>query len=118
MLSGSCRVANLGFRWFCVGNLTVGGTGKTPFTAMLARWLLKRGLEPVILSRGYRAETVPERPLIVSDGDRLLTGPDRAGDEACAMAEYCKGIPLVVHPDRYRAGKRCDQIPECQHRCP
>lgn len=82
-----------------VGNISVGGTGKTPVTIWLARQLTKRGMRPGIASRGYGG-SVGDKPLRVSvDSD-----PDRVGDEAVLIARRC-ACPVVVHPDRVRAAQ-------------
>ncbi|MFZ1983975.1 MAG: tetraacyldisaccharide 4'-kinase [Desulfatitalea sp.] len=86
-----------------VGNLTAGGTGKTPMTIYIARHLQSIGYRVVVLSRGYggRAE---KKGGIVSDGLRICMDPDSAGDEAFMMAAKLVGIPVLVGQDRYRSG--------------
>lgn len=86
-----------------VGNLTVGGTGKTPLVQWLARHLMAGGRRVVVLSRGYGRKGEGETR-IVSDGGHLLLGPDDAGDEPYLLASSIPGLQLVVGPDRYRAG--------------
>jgi tetraacyldisaccharide 4'-kinase len=86
-----------------VGNLTLGGTGKTPVVIMLADWLLAQGKRVAILSRGYRrTSTAPY--LLVSNGDRLLVGPNEAGDEPFLMAQRCPTAIVAVGADRYELG--------------
>ncbi|MBI9084063.1 MAG: tetraacyldisaccharide 4'-kinase [Desulfobacterales bacterium] len=86
-----------------VGNLTVGGTGKTPLVVELARRLCTWGLRPVVISRGYRGRA--ERAGgVVSDGKRLRMGPEEAGDEPFMMAAELTRVPVVVGGDRFRAG--------------
>jgi len=87
----------------CVGNLTVGGTGKTPFVRFMAEALKSRGFRPAIVSRGYRSEPRLKRPLIVSNGLQVLSTGARAGDEPQWLAEHCPGVPVIVHPDRHAA---------------
>ena len=87
-----------------VGNLTVGGTGKTPFVAYLARVLQKLGYQPIILSRGYRGSRVRTGG-IVSEGSQPLLGPEDCGDEPYMLARALPGVPVVVGKDRYRAGR-------------
>ncbi len=87
-----------GVKIVSVGNLTVGGTGKTPVTIYLATCLKDRGTRVAILSRGYRRTTTGAR--VVSDGERLLMGPQEAGDEPCLMAQRLGGVPLVVSEKR------------------
>jgi tetraacyldisaccharide 4'-kinase len=93
-----------------VGNIAVGGTGKTPLVIWLARWLGARGLRPGIVSRGYGGRT-GRRPLLVTAD----TDPDLAGDEGPLVVRRT-GRPLVVCADRVRAVRhlldshRCDVI--------
>jgi tetraacyldisaccharide 4'-kinase len=87
-----------------IGNLTVGGTGKTPVVILVAEWLLARGKRVAVLSRGYRRRSLHEH-LLVSDGHRLLAGPDQAGDEPYLIAQRCPSALVAVGPDRYRLGR-------------
>jgi tetraacyldisaccharide 4'-kinase len=86
-----------------VGNLTAGGTGKTPATCMLAEWARDEGFRVAVLSRGYRGSH-EKGVLEVSDGKTIKTGPEEAGDEPCLMARRLKGVPVVVCRNRYDAG--------------
>lgn len=80
-----------------VGNLTVGGTGKTPMVIMLAQCLQAKGFRPAILSRGYGSKaTSPVN--IVSDGERILM--DGAGDEPVLIARSAKGVPVLTGAER------------------
>ena len=90
---------------FCIGNLTVGGTGKTPMVALLAGQLKREGWRVAVLSRGYRAEKPPVDPLIVSDGQALLARAEQAGDESRQLAEMRGGYAIIVHPNRHRSGE-------------
>ena len=87
-----------------VGNLTVGGTGKTPIVILLAQWLLARGRRVAILSRGYRRNSRIPR-LLISDGQNILTGPQESGDEPFLIARRCPGAVVAVGPDRYGLGQ-------------
>ncbi len=87
-----------------VGNITWGGTGKTPVTIALANAAIKSGLKTVILSRGYRGKNGSRHPLAVSDGTSLLAPVREAGDEPALMAESVPGCAVVVCGDRYAAG--------------
>lgn len=86
-----------------VGNLSVGGTGKTPFVAFLAELLMKRGWKPGILTRGYGrrkgAKLVP-----IAQGDRRAPDPREVGDEPALLARKLPEVPIVVGADRFRAG--------------
>jgi tetraacyldisaccharide 4'-kinase len=86
-----------------VGNISVGGTGKTPMVIYLARRIQKLGYRAVILSRGYKGE-FEKRGGVVSDGVSLLAGAASAGDEPFMMARTLKGIPVITGHDRYRSG--------------
>ncbi len=82
-----------------VGNILLGGSGKTPFVIFLARKLLEMGLKPAVVSRGYRGK-YHERYLVVSEGipDREIpkVGPEMCGDEPFLMARRLQGIPVIV----------------------
>lgn len=83
-----------------VGNITVGGTGKTPVTIWLAKHLKGLGMRPGIISRGYGGSVGPRPMQVTPDGD-----PDVVGDEALLMARRT-GCPVVVHPDRVAAARQ------------
>ena len=83
-----------------VGNISVGGTGKTPVIKFLAIYLNNRGFKIAILSRGYRRSS--KGTVIVSDGKKLLAGLEDAGDEPYLLAQQLKNIPVVVEADRYK----------------
>lgn len=86
-----------------VGNLTVGGTGKTPCVAWLANWLRDEGHAVAILSRGYKRASTGR--VEVSDGKTLLCDAAAAGDEPYLLAQSCPGVRVVVAQDRYAAGR-------------
>ena len=86
-----------------VGNLTVGGTGKTPTVIMAVRHLKTLGFRPAVLSRGYRGSS--RQPVnVVSDGTAVLLGPSQAGDEPCLMARQLPGVPILTGRDRWALG--------------
>src|SRR5581483_8692821 len=85
-------------------NLRVGGSGKTPVVASLARLLLERGHRPSILSRGYARRVAADGVTIVSDGRSLRAELAHAGDEPLMLARALSGVPVLVSPDRYAAG--------------
>jgi tetraacyldisaccharide 4'-kinase len=87
-----------------IGNLTVGGTGKTPMTIYLARKLQKAGFRVAVVSRGYKG-AAEKRGGIVSDGSSLLMDSERAGDEPFMMACRLKNIPVIVGKNRFEAGR-------------
>jgi len=86
-----------------VGNLTVGGTGKTPLVMMLARGLMDRGISVAILSRGYKGTKTSEP--VVSDGKSIFLSPEESGDEPFLMAQVCKGVPVLIGKDRFANGR-------------
>jgi tetraacyldisaccharide 4'-kinase len=87
-----------------VGNLTVGGTGKTPTVEWLARALGARGRRVVVLSRGY-GRRARSPVTVVSDEERVLATVSEAGDEPILLARRLPGVPVVVGGDRHRAGE-------------
>jgi tetraacyldisaccharide 4'-kinase len=88
-----------------IGNLTVGGTGKTPMTIYLAHLLKRAGYQPAVISRGYKG-LAEKKGGIVSDGQTVLLSPEVAGDEPFMMAQKLKDIPVLVGADRYRIGMK------------
>lgn len=88
-----------------VGNLRVGGTGKTPTVAHVAGVLLDMGERPAILSRGYGRRSTPDGVVVVSDGRRLSADLDRSGDEPLMLARGVERARVLVSPDRYLAGR-------------
>ena len=84
-----------------VGNITLGGTGKTPVTEWLARRFRFEGRRPAILSRGYGRRS--RGVVVVSEGDGALVDPDRGGDEPVALAGRLPGVPVVVAERRVEA---------------
>jgi len=84
-----------------VGNITTGGTGKTPLVEWIARELADAGRRPCILTRGYARANEKDR-VIVADGRTILANADQAGDEAVLLAEQLKGRAVVI-ADRDRA---------------
>ena len=87
-----------------VGNVAVGGRGKTPVVASLARLLLEAGERPSILSRGYARRRPEDGVTVVSDGCRVLADIDRAGDEPLMLARALPSVPVLVGADRYVGG--------------
>lgn len=92
-----------------VGNLTMGGSGKTPVVAALVRRLLEWGERPAILTRGYRREDAPPGVTVVSDGEHLRADLARAGDEPLALARELRGATVLVGADRYVAGRLAER---------
>ena len=87
-----------------VGNLTVGGTGKTPAVVYLARLLMQHGRRVAVLSRGYGRYTVGT--VLVSDGQKIINDNwVDVGDEPALMTAALPGVPIVVDENRYRGGQ-------------
>ncbi len=139
------RHHTLGVQIISVGNLTVGGTGKTPVVEAFARALLRQGRRVAVLSRGYRrlargpswrdrlrhlghSDWPP--PCVVSDGVSILATPQESGDEPYMLARRLPGVVVLVDPDRVKSGRyaikrlKCNtlvlddgfQHPELKHR--
>lgn len=87
-----------------VGNLTVGGTGKTPMVILLTEWLQAQGQRVAVISRGYK-RTSTETQVLVSDGQRVLVGPAEAGDEPYLIANRCPKAIVAVGADRAAVGR-------------
>jgi tetraacyldisaccharide 4'-kinase len=99
---GYMKSHRLGRPVISIGNITLGGTGKTPFTGFLSRLLLQPGLQPAILSRGYRG-SAESGVLLVSDGRRILAAPEECGDEPYLLASTVSGAIVAVGKQRYRS---------------
>ena len=117
---GLKRHHTLGCQVISVGNLTVGGTGKTPVVERFARELEKQGRVVAILSRGYKKEKEPfsERlmdtlllrknskpPRVVSDGKQLLLNSSMSGDEPYMLASNLPNVPVLVDKNRVKSGR-------------
>ncbi len=93
-----------------IGNLTVGGTGKTPLAIDLATKFVAAGFRPAVLSRGYRRKSTDEY-LIVSDGKTILTTCEDAGDEPFLIASSVKGAVVIVGARRAQTAEvACSQL--------
>lgn len=91
-----------------VGNLTTGGTGKTPCVQWIARRLQREGLKTVVIGRGYGGEYSRQKNAsgaIVSDGAQFFLDAKQAGDEAILHARSLKEIPVLIGRDRVAAVK-------------
>ena len=114
------RDSTLGVQVIAIGNLTVGGTGKTPVVEKFARELSNQGRTVAILSRGYRSKPKPFHewlvgkillrgdttpPRVVSDGKSLLLDSEMAGDEPYMLASNLKDVVVLVDKDRVKSGR-------------
>ena len=88
-----------------IGNLTVGGSGKTPLAAEIARMMLDMGERPAILSRGYARKVPSDGVVLVSDGTRVLSDVEHAGDEPFMLTQMVPRAAVLVSANRYLAGK-------------
>ena len=112
---GILRRFPLGVQVISIGNVTAGGTGKTPVTEIFARTLAAEGRKVAILSRGYRRKEAPwwvrmftqvvTPPLVVSDGRHVLRDSAEGGDEPYMLASNLPGVVVVVDRDRVKAGR-------------
>ena len=119
--SGWKQQRHLGTRVVAIGNITVGGTGKTPVVELLARTLHDRGRRVAILSRGYKSRRLdhPQKwrdaadrpisgdlmPKVVSTGSALLLDSKYAGDEPFMLARNLDGVSVVVDKNRVKSGR-------------
>jgi tetraacyldisaccharide 4'-kinase len=96
-------VRQLPCRVISIGNLALGGTGKTPLVEVVAGLLRREGMRVCVLSRGYggRAQS---GITVVSDGKRCLVSSEVAGDEPALLAEHLADVPVIVGKNRYAAG--------------
>jgi tetraacyldisaccharide 4'-kinase len=114
------RDSTLGVQVIAIGNLTLGGTGKTPVVEKFARELRDQGRNVAVLSRGYRSKPRPLHeqflnkllfrddttpPRVVSDGKSLLLDSETAGDEPYMLASNLKDVIVLVDKDRVKAGR-------------
>ncbi len=103
-ISGFFSKRQLNAKVISVGNLTVGGTGKTPMVIAVAEVLAKNGKKTTVLSRGYKSKKEGSLK-IVSDGNEIKLNPASAGDEPYLIAERLNDVPVIICPDRYTSGK-------------
>ncbi len=101
---GIYKTHSLPCKVISVGNITLGGTGKTPFVNLLAEMVRKREYRTAVLSRGYQGKFQGPYGL-VSDGERILMDSTQAGDEPYLLAEKLKGVPIIVGRERWVAGQ-------------
>ena len=86
-----------------VGNLSVGGTGKTPMVILMAKTLLAGGHRPCILTRGYRRRG-GRGPIVLDPDSGLIFDPRKVGDEPAALARALPNVPIIVSASRFRGG--------------
>jgi tetraacyldisaccharide 4'-kinase len=91
-----------------IGNLSVGGTGKTPLVAAIAQWLVDQGERPALLSRGYARRNRTAEPAVVADGHQVRLDVYAAGDEPLMLARAVPGAVVVVGADRHASGRHAE----------
>ncbi len=101
---GVFKARSLPCRVISVGNIVVGGTGKTPAVITIAKHLKKEGQGVAILLRGYKRQS-REKITIISDGEKVCASLTESGDEAYMMARHLNGIPIIAGKCRYLAGQ-------------
>ena len=101
---GSIQSSKIEATVISVGNLTLGGSSKTPTTIFLAKMLLFLGAKPAIISRGYKGFMEGETALVSKDGKLLLT-PSQAGDEPVMMAKKLPDAPVIIGAERVNAAR-------------
>jgi tetraacyldisaccharide 4'-kinase len=92
-----------------VGNLRVGGSGKTPIVEYIARLLVEQGERPAVLTRGYGRRVAHDGVTVVSDGTRVIAGLDDAGDEPLMLARALPGVRVLVGADRFLSGRLAER---------
>lgn len=102
--SGFLRRKRLSCPVISVGNLTTGGTGKTPLVIFLAKYFAQQGKKVAVLSRGYGRKTDSSSLVWVSDGKKILATADEGGDEPALIARNVPEAAVIVCKDRYQAG--------------
>jgi tetraacyldisaccharide 4'-kinase len=106
---GVLKTKKLPFWTLSVGNLTAGGTGKTPVVLALAQSIASRGRKVAILSRGYGGQA-PGPVTVISDGERIFAHPPEAADEAYMLSLRLPGVAVLTGPDRYALGKKATDL--------
>jgi tetraacyldisaccharide 4'-kinase len=101
--AGLFRTKKLPCRVISVGNITLGGTGKTPTVINIAGLMQQHGKQPLVLSRGYGRKD-ESATTVVSDGSSLFLDTAACGDEPSLIANRLARVPVVVGSDRFRAG--------------
>ncbi len=86
-----------------LGNLTLGGSGKTPMVELAVQTLAELGAAPAVVSRGYQRQTRGVQ--VVADHDGVRLGPRASGDEPFLLAGHLGGVPVIVGENRYEAGR-------------
>jgi tetraacyldisaccharide 4'-kinase len=102
--AGILTAERIGAQVYSVGNITVGGTGKTPIVSNIVTHLLDDGMRPAVISRGYRRKS--SGTVVVSDGKNILVTVEDSGDEPMMLAERFRNVVVIVDSNRVRAARR------------
>ena len=104
---GLLKSHDCGLPVISVGNLTFGGTGKTPMVISLTKDLIERGYRPAVLTRGYGRESSEPMELI---GPETSISVSRTGDEPQELAQRLPGVPIIIDADRVRGARRAEEV--------
>ena len=102
-----------GCKVITIGNLTVGGTGKTPTVCLIAKYFKESGFSTAVVCRGYRGKKT-DTPVVVSDKEKVLMNSESAGDEAYMLARKLSGIPVIAGKNRVSASKMACDLFNCE----
>ena len=102
--TGVLKSYSLPCRVISVGNITMGGTGKTPTVIYLAQLFKEKGMKTTVLSRGYKGKSA-EKVAVVSNGERILLNAQDAGDEPFLLAKALPGVPVIIGSNRVLSGQ-------------
>jgi len=100
---GLLSVKHLPYPVISIGNLTIGGTGKTPVVRLIAEFLSHWGRHPVVLTRGYKRKG-SKGLIVVKGAEKYPQSPEITGDEPYMLASWLPDVPILVSKDRYEAG--------------
>jgi len=102
--TGILKSYSLPCRVISIGNITVGGTGKTPTVIYLAQLFKEQGMRTAVLSRGYKGKS-SKRVAVVSDGEQIFLNALDAGDEPHLLSKALPGVPIIIGRDRVLSGR-------------
>lgn len=92
-----------------IGNISLGGSGKTPLAVEVLAWLVRRGRRPALVSRGYRGKW-EKKGGVLADGKRILAGWEEVGDEPYLVAKSVPGVGVFVGKDRLTSCRRAAEL--------
>jgi len=103
-MTGFLKSYTLPCKVVSVGNITLGGTGKTPTALYLAQLFQQQGMRTAVLSRGYRGKS-SEKVAVVSDGEEIFLSPLDAGDEPFLLSQALPGVPVIIGKNKACSGR-------------